>query len=50
MLRKNVIFTPVNIEKNWIFIILGLIFMLNKSGNQWVVPAIMANTAPIDST
>jgi len=43
-------FTPMNILKNWIFSILGLIEMLNSNGNQWVAPAITANTAPIEST
>jgi len=43
-------FTPMNMEKNWIFSILGLRFMLNNKGSQWVAPAIMANTAPIDRT
>jgi len=43
-------FTPVNIEKNWTFIIFGFMFILNKRGNQWVIPAMMANTAPIDKT
>jgi len=43
-------FTPVNIEKNWIFIIFGFMFILNSNGSQCVVPAMMANTAPIDST
>jgi hypothetical protein len=40
----------MNIEKNWIFSIFGFMFILNRSGNQWVAPAMMANTAPIEST
>lgn len=47
---KNVMFTPINIVKNWTFSHLGFIVMLNISGNQWVHPAMMANTAPIEST
>jgi hypothetical protein len=47
---KNVMFTPINIVMNWIFNIFGLRFMLNKKGNQWVAPAMTANTAPIERT
>ena len=47
---KNVIFTPVNIEINCTFAVFGLMVKLNRSGAQWVIPAMMANTAPIDST
>jgi hypothetical protein len=36
--------------KNCTFSILGFIVMLNIKGNQWVHPAIIANTAPIDRT
>jgi len=47
---KNVRFTPINIEANWIFSHLGFGFNLNIILNQWVRPAIIANTAPIDNT
>jgi len=40
----------MNILKNWIFNIFGLMEMLNNKGSQWVAPAITANTAPIDKT
>jgi hypothetical protein len=43
-------FTPMNMVINWIFSILGFIFILNMIGVQWVIPAIMANTAPIERT
>lgn len=43
-------FTPVNIAMNCTFAVLGLIMKLNRRGAQWVIPAIMANTAPIDRT
>jgi len=43
-------FTPINILKNWIFSIFGLMEILNNSGSQWVAPAITANTAPIERT
>jgi len=47
---KKVKFTPMNMDKNCTFIILGFMFILNKRGSQWVVPAMIANTAPMDST
>ena len=47
---KKVIFTPKNMEKNWIFNHLGLRGVLNNKGNQWVSPPRIANTAPIDKT
>jgi len=47
---KNVRFTPMNIEKNWVFNSLGFKEMLNIKGIQWVTPAIIENTAPIDRT
>jgi len=40
----------MNIAQNWAFIKLGLRDILNKIGNQWVTPAKMANTAPIERT
>lgn len=43
-------FTPMNMVKNCTFSHLGLILVLNSMGNQWVHPAMMANTAPIEST
>jgi hypothetical protein len=36
--------------KNCTFSSFGFIVKLNKSGNQWVHPAMTANTAPIDRT
>jgi len=50
MLRKKVKFTPINIIINWLFNHLG--FNLNpvNKGYQWINPAIIANTAPIDNT
>jgi len=47
---KNVIFTPMNIEKNWIFIKLLFKDRPNIIGNQWVIPAKIVKTAPIDKT
>lgn len=43
-------FTPMNIEKNCTFNHVGFIVKLNRMGNQCRVPAMIANTAPIDST
>jgi hypothetical protein len=37
-------------EKNWIFSNLGFMFILNNKGSQWVAPAIIANTAPMERT
>lgn len=42
--------TPMNMAMNWIFRIFGFIFMLNMIGVQWVIPAIIANTAPMERT
>jgi hypothetical protein len=42
--------TPTNMARNWIFSSFGLIERLNIRGNQCTIPAIMANTAPIDRT
>lgn len=42
--------TPMNIIQNWIFNQLGFMLKLNNRGAQCVAPAMMANTAPIDST
>jgi len=47
---KNVIFTPMNMVENWILVCFGFMVMLKINGAQWVKPAIMANTAPIDKT
>jgi len=47
---KNVRFTPKNIVKNCILSHLVLMFILNISGNQWIVPDMIAKTAPIEST
>jgi len=47
---KNVIFTLKNIAQNWAFIKFTFKGKLNRIGNQWVVPAKIANTAPIDKT
>lgn len=43
-------FTPMNMIKNclcshFLFIVIPVI-----KGNHWVIPAIIANTAPIDNT
>lgn len=35
---------------NWAFNHLAFMVMPVNSGNQWVMPAMMANTAPIDRT
>ena len=47
---KKVIFTPINIEINWMFS--RKLFRENPviRGNQWINLAIMAKTAPIDKT
>lgn len=47
---KKVMFTPVNITQNWVFVIVWFKVYPVNSGNQWVSPPIMANTAPIDRT
>lgn len=47
---KNVIFTPINITQNCVFVRAWLSEYPVNSGNQWVSPPIMANTAPIDKT
>ena len=47
---KNVRFTPVNITPKCAFAHVGWRVYPVKSGNQWVNPAMMAKTAPIDST
>ena len=44
---KNVILTPTNIIKNWIFNHLGFIVSPTINGNQLTNPAINAKTAPI---
>jgi hypothetical protein len=42
--------TPKNIEKNWILSHVGFIVVPLNKGNQWIIPAIIAKTAPMDST
>lgn len=47
---KNVRLTPINITPKWIFVqALCSVYPVN-SGNQCTKAAMMANTAPIDST
>jgi len=43
-------FTPINIIKKCAFNIDGFILIPNIIGNQWVAPAKIANTAPIERT
>lgn len=40
-------FTPINIRKKWTFNHRICIVSPVSSGNQWLNPAKMANTAPI---
>jgi len=47
---KNVKLTPRNITQNCLFNRVGFKGMLKAKGNQWVTPAIIAKTAPIDRT
>lgn len=47
---KKVRLTPMNIEKKWIFNKIELKDHPKNIGNQWVIPARMAKTAPIDKT
>ena len=47
---KNVRLTPINIIKNCTFDHKGCRPVPENSGNQWVNPAKIANTAPMDST
>ena len=47
---KNVIFTPINIITNWVVSQFGFRLMPVNRGNQWISPAMIANTAPIEST
>jgi len=44
------VLTPTNIAVNWIFSHFGFMDKLNRMGNQWMIPAMMANTAPMDRT
>lgn len=47
---KNVRLTPINITVKWIFVqVLWRVYPVS-SGNQCTKAAIMANTAPMDST
>jgi len=43
-------FTPTNISMNCAFSHIGLRLILVTRGYQWFTPAMMANTAPMDST
>jgi len=47
---KNVTLTPVNIIMNCVFSFLGFIFIPVNNGYQWLNPAMIVNTAPIDNT
>jgi len=47
---KNVIFTPINIIKNWIFNIKLFNLKPVNNGYQWINLIIIAKTAPIDNT
>lgn len=47
---KKVRFTPVNMTPKWAFAhVVCRVYPVN-SGNQWVNPARMAKTAPIERT
>ena len=43
-------FTPINISMNWDFIQYGFGANPTIIGNQYVIPANIAKTAPIDNT
>lgn len=47
---KKVKLTPVNITPKWALAHVGWRVYPVKSGNQWVNPARMAKTAPIERT
>lgn len=47
---KNVMLTPINITQNWVFVMVWFSEYPVNSGNQWVRPPMIANTAPIDRT
>jgi hypothetical protein len=47
---KNVGFTPTNITANCAFNHLGCKVKPVNKGYHWINPAMIANTAPIDST
>lgn len=47
---KNVRFTPVNMTPKWALAHVGWRVYPVSSGNQWVNPARMAKTAPIERT
>lgn len=47
---KNVMLTPRNITQNWVLVRVWLSAYPVNSGNQWVRPPMMANTAPMDNT
>lgn len=47
---KNVIFTPINITQNWVFVMVWLSVYPVNNGNQCVRPPMMAKTAPMEST
>ena len=42
--------TVIKVMKKWAFSHFGFMFTLKIRGNQWVAPARIANTAPIDNT
>lgn len=42
--------TPMNVKKKCALAHFGLILALKIRGNQCVIPAIIANTAPMEST
>jgi hypothetical protein len=42
--------TPINIARNWLINQDGLKDTPKNTGIQWMRPAMMANTAPIDNT
>lgn len=47
---KNVRLTPTNMTPKWILAHVEWSVYPVNSGNQWVNPARIANTAPIDRT
>jgi hypothetical protein len=50
VLGENIMFTPIDIDQNWIFNQRLCIVMFVIRGNQYVNPAKMVNTAFIEST
>ena len=47
---KKVKFTPMNIKINWIFVQVECKVKPEINGNQWMKPAMIAKTAPIERT